>query len=87
MLSEARFTDGHSRGEAVRVEEDVRSDAALRERHALHRPLLTADALLSVPTRELVADDRVANNAKNDDHATKRAVTALVTKHLQHENT
>lgn len=72
----------------MRVEEDVGSDAALREGHALHRPLLTADALLAVPTRELVADDWVSHDAQHNHDATERAVTTVVAKHLQlHQET
>lgn len=52
--------DGHSRREAVGVEQDVGNEPRLRERQVLRRPLLGADALLPGAGRELVAHCWVA---------------------------
>ena len=54
--------DGHSRGEPVRVEDDVRVEAGLCPGQVLDRPLPAADALLAGARRELVADGRVARD-------------------------
>mmetsp|Transcript_90339 Transcript_90339/g.264307 ORF Transcript_90339/g.264307 Transcript_90339/m.264307 type:complete len:628 (+) Transcript_90339:235-2118(+) len=52
--------DGHPRREAVRVEEDVRRDAALCEGHVLCWPQEAHHTFLTVARRELVAHHWVA---------------------------
>ena len=49
-------TDGHARGKAVRVEDDVRDNARLREGHVDQQPYLTAYPLLSCATGKLVTN-------------------------------
>ena len=58
--------DGHSGGEAVRVEDDVGDEAGLGPGQVLHRPLPAADALLAGARRELVPDRRVARDPETD---------------------
>mmetsp|Transcript_39634 Transcript_39634/g.84522 ORF Transcript_39634/g.84522 Transcript_39634/m.84522 type:complete len:429 (-) Transcript_39634:1217-2503(-) len=58
--------DGHARREAVRVEEDVRSHAALRKGHVLLGPQDAHDALLPMSRRELVAHDGIPGVAQLD---------------------
>mmetsp|Transcript_70617 Transcript_70617/g.216406 ORF Transcript_70617/g.216406 Transcript_70617/m.216406 type:complete len:960 (-) Transcript_70617:541-3420(-) len=64
-----QHTDCHARREAVRVEEDVRGNTAVREGHVLLRPQEAHDALLAVPGRELVADHGVPRVAEPHHHA------------------
>jgi len=46
----------------VRVNDEIRLDTTLRERHVDRRPQLRADTLLSVTRRELVTDNRLTRN-------------------------
>lgn len=64
-----QHADGHTRREAVRVEQDVRAHAALCEGHVLSGPQAAEDALLAVAARELVADGGVARHSHRDAHA------------------
>lgn len=50
------LTDRHARGESVRVHDDVRDDALVRERHVDLLRDEAHDALLAVAGREFVAD-------------------------------
>eukprot|EP00964_Phaeocystis_antarctica_P141265 scaffold106242_cov63-Phaeocystis_antarctica.AAC.8 len=72
-----QHADGHARGEAVRVEEDVGDDARLREGHVFARPQPRHDTLLPVPRRELVAGHRVTVVPQLDARALARGVLAL----------
>ena len=76
-------TDGHTRGEAVRIKEDVGRHATLWERHVFNRPLLTADAFLSVTTGELVANDGVSYDSQDHNDTTQQPRTMVIAKHLQ----
>ena len=51
-----QVTDGHTRGDGVRVDDDVGSDAFRRERHVFLAVADAARSLLTVSTRKLVAD-------------------------------
>lgn len=57
------LSDGHTRGNGVRVHDDVRHDAVLREGHVF-LPVRHSDrSLLPVPRAQLVADLRDAHRA------------------------
>jgi len=66
------YTDSHSRGKAVGIEDDVRNESTLREGHVLSRPELREDALLTVSRGELVADDGRSSEPHNDRCAHQR---------------
>jgi len=55
--------DRHTRGEGVRVDDDVGRDAGFGEGHVDVGVLLGADTLLSVTGGELVADDGRTRNS------------------------
>jgi hypothetical protein len=59
-------TDGHTGGEGVRVDDDVRLHARLGEGHVDGGVLLRADSLLSVTGGELVTDDGRTGDAELD---------------------
>ena len=58
--------DSHPTRERVRVDDHVRLDPALAERHVDGGPLLRAHALLAVPRGKLVADDGGAGDPQRD---------------------
>ena len=74
--------DGHAGREAMGVEQDVGSHAALTEGHVLGRPQAAQDALLAVAAGKLVADGGVARNTHRDAHALEAARTHVVTAHF-----
>ncbi len=53
------LTDGHSRGEAMRVKYDIGDHARLREGEILYGPLLTAYPLLTMTTGKLIPNDGI----------------------------
>lgn len=62
----------------MRVEDDVWREAGLGERQVFHRVDARADTLLAVPTRELVAYDRVALVREHDGDARQRLAAVVV---------
>jgi hypothetical protein len=51
-------SDRHSRGDRVRIDDEIRDDAVDGERHILLVDKTTDDTLLTVPASELIADFR-----------------------------
>ncbi|KAJ6261125.1 LOW QUALITY PROTEIN: hypothetical protein Dda_3790 [Drechslerella dactyloides] len=76
-----KHADGHTRRESVRVDDDVRLYAGLREGHVDGRPLLRADALLPVSRGELVADDRRPRDPELDADRLADCVADVVAEH------
>ncbi len=74
--------DGHSGGEAVRVEQDVRAHAALSEGHVLRGPQSAQDSLLTVSAGELVSDGGVSGNAGCEANALEATSAGVIAAHL-----
>lgn len=77
-----KHPDGHSGGEAMRVEQDVRAHAALGEGHVLRRPQAAQDSFLTVSAGELVTNGGVPGNAVCDANVLETASAGVIAAHL-----
>ena len=60
------MTNGHTRGDSVRIDNQIRLDALRGERHILRRVGDTAGTLLPVTRSKLVTDLRYAHGTHTD---------------------
>lgn len=77
-----KHSDGHSRGEAMRVEQDVWAHTTLGEGHVLRGPQTAQDSFLTVSAGELVSDGGVPGNAGCDANTLETASAGVIAAHL-----